>query len=552
MRRIAFLLALLVAPLAGAQNIRGIVRENASNQPVPGAIVIVLDSGRILLTRTLTNARGEYELQRAPQARILRTMRLGFRPVEVPIPASAAETVRLDVNIVAVPVTLEMVRTVAAAACPKRNDSQAALSLLEQARSGLLATVVARSSAPAVLTRLEVIRRRNFDSDNIMSMLVTMDSTESTNSYQAALTAQQFIESGFATDTAGLMTTYGPDAEVLLDEAFANGYCFRIMDAERSRPSQIGLGFQPADHKRGRIEIDGAVWIDTAAKSLVDIEFLYRGFASAFDRGRPGGHIEFRMMPNGVPLIDRWFLRMPSRDSRNDGVPVRGRVVLSERTAGYFIQETGGELARARWKDGTSWRASLGTVRMHLVTEQGRPDTGRVVRLDSTTYAARSDSAGDLVIAELAPGPYKVSALDGRLTQIGLMIPTDANFYAIRDSTLTFSVPTRTIVEYTRDRCRADGLGAGSAMILGRIINPDSTPANKVDITIDKIELGRTSVRVADGGHTGSNGLFHWCGFERDWHVLITAERDELKRVVELPSLEPGVTVIQFTLRREP
>jgi hypothetical protein len=425
--------------------------------------------------------------------------------------------------------------------------------LLEQARSGLLATVVAREAAPAVLTRLEVIRTRNFETDNIMSMSVVMDSARSTNSYQASLNAQQFAESGFATDTAGTLTAFGPDAEVLMDEAFANGYCFRIMDAVQSRPNQIGLGFQPAEHKRGRIEIDGAVWIDTTVKSLVDIEFLYRGFPSVFDRGKPGGHVEFRTMPNGVALIDRWFLRVPSRESRNDGAAAqRATVVQAARNAHLVIVETGGELARARWEDGTHWRASLGTVRMHLATPRGVADTGRAVRLDSTTYVARSDSAGDVVLEELTPGPYAVSLLDGRLMQLGLMIPTDATFYAIRDSVLTFPVATRTIEEYTRDRCVADGMPRmGSSMILGRILNPDDTPANKVDITVDRIERG-AATRVAEGGNTGSNGVFEWCALERGWHVMITARHDDLKRVIELPSVEPGVTVIQFRLQKEP
>ena len=42
---------------------------------------LTLDSARLVLARTITNARGEFELPRAPQARTLRTLRLGFRPV---------------------------------------------------------------------------------------------------------------------------------------------------------------------------------------------------------------------------------------------------------------------------------------------------------------------------------------------------------------------------------------------------------------------------------------------------------------------------------------
>ena len=550
MRRFLFLLLPLgVVPAVQAQDIRGVVRDNASTGVITGAIVIVMDSGRIMITRSLTNARGEYDLPRAPEARILRVLRLGFRPIELPIPASAGPTLRLDVNMTAVPLTLEVVRTVAAAPCQKRKDAQAALSLLEQARTGLLATIVTRESKPATLTRLEVIRKRNFETDNIMSMRVTMDSAYSTNSYGAALSAQAFVDHGFATDSVGMLTTYGPDAEVLLDEAFANGYCFRIMDAQSDRKNQIGLGFLAAEHKRGRIEIDGALWIDTTAKALVDIEFLYRGFARMFDQGKPGGHIEFRTMINGAVLIDRWALRVPSRESRQDAPPGRpGSVSL--RAADLVVQETGGELARARWADGTTWRASLGTARMHLVTEHGQPDTGRVVRLDSTTYTARSDSLGNLEMQELVPGPYSVSLVDGRLEQIGVRIPTDRTFFMMRDSVFTFPVATRTVVEYTRDLCVADRMVIGSSMILGRVLNTDNTPANRVDITIDKFELGRATTRIAEDGHTGSTGLFHWCALVPGSDILITTSREGgPRREVELHSLAEGVTVIQFKLK---
>ena len=379
LRNFALLLTLL-APLANAQDIRGTVRDNGSGQPVSGAIVMVLDSSRVLLARTLTNARGEYELRRAPEARVLRTLRLGFRPTELVIPASATPTVRLDVVITAVPVTLDPVRTIAAAQCPKRPDSQAALSLLEQVRTGLLATVVARAASPAFIHRFEVIKTRNMESDNVMSMTVVADSAETTNAYVAALSAQAFVSSGFANDTSGMLTTYGPDAEVLMDEAFANGYCFRLAEAQPSRPRQIGLAFNPAATRRGRVDIDGVLWVDTTAKALVDIEFLYRGFSRTFDAGRPGGHIEFRTMPNGVVMIDRWFLRVPSRRPRQAADGRRITVLPGD----FVIEETGGELASSRWPDGTTWRASLGGVRLHLTDRRGKPDSGRVIRLDST------------------------------------------------------------------------------------------------------------------------------------------------------------------------
>jgi len=128
MRRLFVLLLVLIAPIARAQTVRGVVRDSSTQAPVPGAIVIVLDSARLLVTRTVTNGRGEYELPRAPEARFIRTLRLGFRPRELSVPASAAPTLRVDIGIVAIPVTLQTRRTIAAASCPRRKDAEAALS----------------------------------------------------------------------------------------------------------------------------------------------------------------------------------------------------------------------------------------------------------------------------------------------------------------------------------------------------------------------------------------------------------------------------------------
>lgn len=550
MRRILLLLLLCAAHAAAAQRVRGTVRENASRQPVPGTIVLTLDSARLVLARTITNARGEFDLPRPPQARTLRTLRLGFRPVETDIPASASPTVTIDASLSAIPVTLETVKTIAAAQCPKRGDTQAAFSLLEQVRTGLLATIIAREAHHAILTRLEVVRTRHFLTDSIMTMSVMMDSAQSTNSYAAALSAKDFIETGFAKDSSGAVTAYGPDAEVLMDAAFANGYCFRVMNSEASRPRQIGLGFTPANVQRNRVDIDGALWVDTSTKSLVDIVFAYRGFDKAFDRGRPGGHVEFRTMPNGGALIDRWFLRLPSTNSAvaEKGVSARGPTY---RFDNVVMHETGGELANAQWDDGTRWRAALGSARLHLVDSRGNADTGRVVRLDSTTYVGRSDADGNVELTELTPGPYKPVLIDKRLIQLGIKIPTDIEFSVERDSTVTMKIATLTAEQFTKRGCAIDRNSTdGVSMLYGRILEPDGAPADKAEITIDRISARLT--RLSERGRTGSNGLFRWCGLERGWSLVVGAKRGDLKHSAEVQNIPEGLTVVQFKLTPDP
>src|SRR6185369_9004350 len=94
------------------------------------------------------------------------------------------------------------------------------------------------------------------------------------------------------------------------DDRFLLGYCIRIEDPDRRRPNQVGLGFSAADRKRGRVDIDGALWIDTVAKALRDFDFKFVGVERTRGAPTPSGRIWFREMPNGVVLIDHWFFTL--------------------------------------------------------------------------------------------------------------------------------------------------------------------------------------------------------------------------------------------------
>src|SRR6185436_3673568 len=141
-----------------------------------------------------------------------------------------------------------------------------------------------------------------------------------------------------------------------------------------------GLGFRPADRRRGRVDVDGALWVDTIARALVDIDYQYVGIDERMKPFRPGGRIFFRAMPNGVVVIDRWSIR----------------IVGIEETAlhRFYGAEVWGELARASWPDGTQWEGTLGSLQVQLTYDDGTPATGTIVRLEDTDYQGVADSTG--------------------------------------------------------------------------------------------------------------------------------------------------------------
>ena len=104
-RRVALgLVALATVVLASpahrleAQNpeIRGVVRDSATGQPVAGAVVMALDAIGNTLARTITSERGQYRLNRPANTLLVRAVRLGFRQATERLPLVNAEVMTVE------------------------------------------------------------------------------------------------------------------------------------------------------------------------------------------------------------------------------------------------------------------------------------------------------------------------------------------------------------------------------------------------------------------------------------------------------------------------
>jgi hypothetical protein len=145
----------LAAESALAQRLTGTVTDSASGAPIAGAVVALNDGAGALIARGMTNQAGAFSVASHPSLRRVSVRRLGYRPRDVDV---AAGTAQLDIRVMQLPTLLQPVSVAAASNCPRRNDREPAYALLEQARAGLLASVVARKESPAesmVLLRYE-------------------------------------------------------------------------------------------------------------------------------------------------------------------------------------------------------------------------------------------------------------------------------------------------------------------------------------------------------------------------------------------------------------
>jgi hypothetical protein len=437
--------------------------------------------------------------------------------------------------------------------------------VLEQARAGLLATVVARSDKPARMMRLRATRTMDGFTDRVLHQRVRIDSAGTVfGSFQAARTAGDFVRSGFTRDNAGAVEYFGPDAEVLLDDRFAAGYCFHLMDAARTRPNQLGLGFRPASHRDGRVDVDGALWIDTVARALVDIEFAYVGVDPRAEPFRPGGRISFREMPNGVVVIDRWSIRIVTGriDSDSSFRPVirsldaAGRPIPTQRS--FYGVEVLGELARASWPDGSTWSGQLGTLHLRAIDPAGRVVPGTVVRLMDTDYRGVADSTGAIEVPDLVPGPYAVMLVDPDLAVLGVDVPTSMEFTAARRWSILARLPVRAATEYVGERCRSggdDGAGErsqalpGTAWLMGRVVDSDGQPIENAKWSLTYRDfLG--DHRPVKSGDVDAEGLFQYCELHGGDSVRIGARAKGFADVSVSVVMNAQPTIVTVKMRR--
>jgi len=279
-------------------------------------------------------------------------------------------------------------------------------------------------------------------------------------------------------------------------------YCFRVAEPSKARPREVGLSFTPAERIRGRLDIDGTLWLDTAARALKDIEYRYVGLPAPTEPFHPGGLISFRSMANGTALIDRWMLRRvdAKQDTVRDGSNVWFKNWL-------YVTENGGELARADWPDGQSWRASLGSIQVHALSSEGKPASGAPLGLAGTTYRSVTDSAGNASIRELVPGPYALEIIDPRLAPLALSIPTSLTFVAARDSVIRATVKIPTAEEYVFEKCFPKGhyaVGDNWLLVMGRVMTYDDKPIENARIRFD-LRSGLPDL------NTASDGVFQLC-----------------------------------------
>lgn len=559
MRLAPLVAALLVtaASRAAGQTLAGVVRDSTSQIAVAGAVVELLDGDGRIVGRTLTNGFGTFALSVDGRGVMVRVVRLGFRPRTLPVPAGTSDT--LHVALSRLPTMLDEMRVVAGARCDQRAN-EAAQSLLQQARAGLLATIVGREANPAKLVRISYERTYGARLDTMMPTVRLDSIAEARTTFRAGRRGADLVSRGFTTDSLGTGVYFGPDAEVLLDEGFEAGYCFYVVP---ERGGQVGLGFTPATASRiGRVDVDGILWIDTKERALRSLEYRYVGLGPEAEQVGVGGTLAYQEMPNGSVIVSRWTVRL-LKDR------VGARVDRFGRAIGQIVaSEGGGMIARAEWPDGTRWSTPLGKLEVTAVDgETGRPVSGATVRIRNTNLAVVADDDGIARFNDVFPGRYAVDVVNRELQALGFLRDTSlANAAELDSAVIRASVvradsasqqltrtvdviaartarhvaPMPTIRQFASRACDR-GNGAPRRAILGRVVYGSG---RGVDSATVRANVARRPLRTAMGG------TFVLC-VPDDWAgpVKLSAEDGYLKSDDIVLELGDRVTTVRLAIR---
>lgn len=517
-RALAAAALIFLAPALRAQVVRGEVVADAAGGAVASAVVQLVDAQGRRVAAVLTDDRGSFAL-RAPAAGrySVRAERVGFRGVTgAPFDLADGQTLQQRLVAPSAPVTLAGVTITGNSSCDVRPaEGVAAAQLWEEARKALDATAVAQDQRLFRLTMVQYERTLPPDGGQVRQERSWRASGVSDNPFVSA-PAESLAKFGYARHLNDSTTYYAPDARVLLSDSFSDRHCLRARAGDNEHPGLVGLAFEPA--RRGKhTDVHGVLWLDRQSAELRYLEFEYTPLPVRVADGLIGGRVEFRKLPTGAWIVERWALRAPifARSERDPGD--LAAQVSSLRLAS--IREFGGEVAETFSMDGrqlseTQVATVSGTVYDSL---NARPLTGASVFLVGTDYRTRTDSTGAFHLGGLPEGRFLITFTHPVLATLGFAAP-QLPLELERGAQLEqrFAIPT--MAGILQAQCPAEVRGREGALLAG-VVRDAATGAPVVGATLaltwralkvagHNVSMTRSSAEA----ETDSTGVYRICG----------------------------------------
>ena len=545
-----------------AQRVRGTLTDSSTHEAIAGAVVTISDSAGRFLARGIAGAEGRFDVPRFPDSRHIHVVRIGYRPIDATVPPGDEP---LDLRMRAVASQLATVKTSGRRVCPGETGNSQALQLWEQARTGFLASVVARDARPPSL-RLRYFRvEREPVLRHVVDDSVWVKTLVGDQPFIAARSASAFATEGYMLQRAGGdRDYYAPDEAVLLDEAFAESHCLRVIAPDPPHFGEVGIGFEPVTPERDSlVEIRGVVWLDGKTLDLRTLDFDYTNLEPV--KGGSGGSITFQSMPNGVPMIVRWTIHSPmiaidETEVSSQGVrrslpprPQRNRY----RVLGY--QVLGGEARQVLWPDGASWSPRVPSVTGLVVDLHGRVVRGARVWMNGVPDTVVTDSTGLFRFPRpMGGGVFALMAADSTLALGGINQTPPRMVLVSDDRNPSSDIDLDVLKMYPRsDALRAacpDGkYVAGTGVVIVRVTDSLGVAAIGAHVemeTTQHVVGGDTLTRpVRRAGEVDETGRFIVCAASLDQPMRFVVTQDAAHGHAEIARWTEEVMFLSIVLR---
>jgi len=397
--------ALAAAPLS-AQRVRGEVLEKGTNVPVVGAFVALLDGDDVELTRVMTDALGRFTVSMPSRGSYrLRATAVGRASfISASLTLASGETATITIALPKLAVALPALVVEADRECRVRPEAGlGAAALWEEARKALEAVVWTERRGTLRHLLAQYDRRLDPRTLEVLEQGVSRRDGVYRGSPFVSRSPRLLVEEGFVRELpTGEWEYYGPDAAVLLSDAFADVHCFAVAQQDRERPDLVALAFEPT---RGRDvgDIEGKLWLDARTAELRHLEYRYTNLPDVIAEVGSrviGGRVVFRRLPEGPWIVERWWIRMPEIGLRRRAL-LAGHVpvLLGVREQGGWVEEVHALDGRVVWQAPSSQIS--GTVRW-----LDAPLEGAELELIGADRTVRADRAGRFRFDQLVPGTY--------------------------------------------------------------------------------------------------------------------------------------------------
>ncbi|MCC6245526.1 MAG: carboxypeptidase regulatory-like domain-containing protein [Gemmatimonadaceae bacterium] len=517
---------LLVAPhSASAQVVRGTVVD-ATQRPVAGVVVALLDSAETVVARALTIDNGEYRVVAPRSGRYrLRTLRIGYQPTtSAPYALAEGSVTLVPLTVDGVRVQLAAVTVVARSSC-RRSDgpaAQSAFAIWDQAMTSIAATALTSSARGLTATTMQLERTLEPNGRRIQAQSAAMRTDYVTQPWRS-LPPDTLRRRGYReTDRFNVTTYNAPGLDALIAPSFIEDHCLRVVLGRDS--AEVGVAFEPTPERQQRSDIRGTLWLTRATAELRRLDFEYTNEPSTTAAARAGGQMTFTRLAQGAIVISAWDIRMPQL-VQETAPRARARV----RVEGISV--TGGQLVVLRRGTDTLFVRPRLAVRGEVrdsVSDRRIP--GATLSFVGTGTQARADSTGEFVLNDLLPGEYTLSV---RTPSLDSIRAASATALVVTDpmSPLVVRVPTAT--QLTASICGnvlAGASGRGKGAVVGALrTSSESAERKGVRIAVDwQDAVVRSATDIQRVGKrmettTDSSGAFRVCGVPLETALRVRA-----------------------------